>query len=266
MGNLSIKVLGSPEVFHEERPLKFRSRKVLALLLYLAVEGRMIAREKISSMFWPESDERAARATLRRTLADLRVALDDTPAHTHLRIERDTLGFVSTSGDELDIRAVDTAFDWLRTPLLAIEQGDRRQTLLHQLQQAVHLSRCPFMEGFSLGEVPDFDDWVSEKRAMWQRRMSLIYNRLAQMQAEQGDLASAIETASLWVLHDPLHEPAYQLLMQVYFAGGNPGAALKMYEDCCKVLAEELRIRPSAEIRCTRRAHSPCWKSFRCVH
>ncbi len=249
MGKLSIKVLGSPEVFHEGRAVKFRSRKVLALLLYLAVEGRMIAREKISSMFWPESDESSARATLRRTLADLRTALDDTPAHTHLRIERDTLGFAFTAGDELDIRVVDSAFDQLRTSLPVVEQGEARQILLRQLQQAVNLSHGTFMEGFALGEVPDFDDWISEKRAIWQRRMSLIYGRLAQMQAEQGEIAGAIETGGRWIAHDPLHEPAYQLLMRVYFASGDPVAALKIYEDCREVLAAELRVRPSAETR-----------------
>ena len=249
MGNLSIKVLGSPKVYHEERPLKFRSRKVLALLLYLAVENRMIAREKISSMFWPDSDEASARATLRRTLADLRAALDDTPAHTHLHIERDALGFAFTHADELDIHAVNTAFDQLRTPLPVIEQEDGRRNLIDQLQRAVYLSRGTFMEGFSPGEVPLFDEWVGEKRALWQRHMNLIYGRLAQMQAEQGEIAGAIETGSRWVAHDPLQEPAYQFLMQVYFASGNAGGALKIYEDCCEVLAEELRVRPNAELR-----------------
>src|SRR5579884_4164262 len=119
MGRLQISVLGFPEVRHEEQALKFRSRKVLALLLYLAVEGRRVTREKISVLLWPESDEAAARATLRRALADLRGALDESPAHTHLLIEREALAFAFTPGDELDVRAVDAAFDLLRQPVPA---------------------------------------------------------------------------------------------------------------------------------------------------
>src|SRR5690242_9623021 len=125
MGQLQIKVLGVPEVRHEGRVLKFRSRKVLALLLYLAIEGHKVAREKISALLWPESDEGAARATLRRALADLREALDETPTHTHLIVERDALAFAFMPDDELDTRAVDTMFNRLRTPAEREQESGR---------------------------------------------------------------------------------------------------------------------------------------------
>jgi DNA-binding SARP family transcriptional activator len=243
MGRLQIRVLGIPEVRHEDQALKFRSRKVLALLLYLAIEGRKVAREKISALLWPESEEGAARATLRRTLADLRDALGESPTHTHLIVERDTLGFAFTPGDELDAQVVDAAFNLLRPPA-AMDQTIERGALLDQLQPAVRLCRGSFMEGFSLGDTPDFDDWVDEQRAAWQRRMSLLYERLVQMQAEQGDMPGAVETANRWLAHDPLEESAYQRLMLLYLAAGNHRAALNVYAQCRKVLAEELRARP----------------------
>lgn len=243
MGKLQIRVLGTPEVYHEERVLKFRSRKVLALLLYLAIEGHKVTREKISAMLWPESDEASARSTLRRALADLRGALDEGPTHTHLVVERDALAFAFTAGDELDLRSIDAAFELLSLPV----QATARQTIVRQLQQAVQLSRGAFMEGFSLDDAPDFDDWMRAQRAAWQRRMSLIYERLAQMQTEQGDVPTAIETVGRWLAHDPLQESAYQRLMLLYFTSGNHRAALNVYEDCRKVLATELHARPLPE-------------------
>ena len=36
---LNLNFLGAPEVLYQGQPLKFRSRKVLALLIYLAAEG-----------------------------------------------------------------------------------------------------------------------------------------------------------------------------------------------------------------------------------
>jgi DNA-binding SARP family transcriptional activator len=39
MDRLSLKFLGPPEVRYQGRTLKFRSRKELALLSYLVVEG-----------------------------------------------------------------------------------------------------------------------------------------------------------------------------------------------------------------------------------
>ncbi len=245
MGRLQISVLGFPEVRHEEQALKFRSRKVLALLLYLAVEGHPVTREKISALLWPESEEGAARATLRRTLADLRDALGESPTHTHLIVERDTLGFAFTPRDELDAHVVDAAFNLLRPPA-ATQQAIERGALIDQLQQAVRLCRGNFLEGFSAGDAPDFDNWIGEQRAAWQRRMSLLYERLAQMQAEQGDVPGAVETANRWLAHDPLDESAYQRLMRLYLAAGNHRAALNVYAECRRMLAEELRARPLA--------------------
>ena len=38
MASLTIRLLGVPEVYLGERPLSFRTRKVLALLVYLVVD------------------------------------------------------------------------------------------------------------------------------------------------------------------------------------------------------------------------------------
>src|SRR5690349_15987463 len=246
MGQLHIRVLGSPEVRHEGRVLKFRSRKVLALLLYLAVEGHRVTREKISAMLWPESDE-AARATLRRTLADLRSALDEGPTQTHLLIERDALTFTFTPDDELDIRTVNTAFDLLRHPMPAIEQAPERAILVQRLQQAAQVVRGAFLEDFAPGDAPEFDEWISEQRAVLQRRISLIYERLAHLQAEQGDLPAAIEAVHSWLAHDPCEETAYQRLMSLYLAAGNHSAALNAFENCRRMLIEELGTDPLPE-------------------
>lgn len=82
VSKLQIRVLGTPEVSYEGRLLKFRSRKVLALLLYLAIEGHKVAREKMSAMLWPESDEATARTNLRRT--SLTVLLSTSIPHIHI--------------------------------------------------------------------------------------------------------------------------------------------------------------------------------------
>ncbi len=247
MGKLQIRVFGTPEVRHEGQIVKFRSRKVLALLLYLAVEGHKAAREKISAMLWPESDEAAGRSTLRRALADLRTALDESSNHTHLVVERDMLAFAFAPGDEVDMRRLDEMFDPLRRPLPSLEQTTARQALLSQLEQAEQLLRGDFLESFTLDDAPDFEQWASQHRTVWQRRASLIYERLAQLQEEQGDIAGAIETTGRWLIRDPLQESAYQRLMLLYLTAGNYRAALSAYEECRRTLAEELRTRPLPE-------------------
>jgi DNA-binding SARP family transcriptional activator len=65
---LSIRVLGLPEVSFEGRRLRFGRKKVLALLCYLATEGRKRSRRELAELFWPNSDERRARKDLRSAL------------------------------------------------------------------------------------------------------------------------------------------------------------------------------------------------------
>src|ERR1700676_2492354 len=114
MGHLSLVLLGTPEVRHAERSLKFRTRKELALLMYLAVEGGLHSREKITVLFWPDSDEPQGRTTLRRTLADLRQTLEDIAGSSHLIVERGVLGFDFNSDFTLDLSALEAAFTLAR--------------------------------------------------------------------------------------------------------------------------------------------------------
>ena len=63
MGKLTLNLLGPPEVSHDGRRVRFRARKALALLAYLAAEGSR-SRGEISALLWPASDERRDRTAL----------------------------------------------------------------------------------------------------------------------------------------------------------------------------------------------------------
>src|SRR6266498_1034278 len=96
MSQLQLSLLGTPVVKHGERTLTFPTRKALALLVYLAVEGGMHPRKTLSESFWPELDAEHGRAALRATLLELRKLLERSHGpgeQTHLLVERDTLGF-----------------------------------------------------------------------------------------------------------------------------------------------------------------------------
>src|SRR2546425_8153928 len=119
MGRLILRLLGTPEVSHAEQPLTFQTRKVLALLAYLAVEQGVHSRDKIAALLWPESDEERGKASLRRALAYLRESLEESshePAgHVplqarHVLVEHHTLSFNRASDFELDTQTLHTAF------------------------------------------------------------------------------------------------------------------------------------------------------------
>src|SRR5918997_2239537 len=71
---LSIRLLGPPEATLRGRGLRFGTKKALALLCYLAAEGKKYPRGELAGLLWPRSDQRRARTDLRSTLSRLRRA------------------------------------------------------------------------------------------------------------------------------------------------------------------------------------------------
>ena len=79
MSRLALYLLGPPRVERDGVPIKFRYRKHLALLAYLAVAGpgpggERYTREALITLLWPERDPSRARAVLRRDLSLLKKA------------------------------------------------------------------------------------------------------------------------------------------------------------------------------------------------
>ena len=73
MERLEFRFLGFPEFRLNGRRVELALRKAAALLIYLAEAGGPVAREVAAALLWPEADEEAARARLRRTLHKIRI-------------------------------------------------------------------------------------------------------------------------------------------------------------------------------------------------
>ena len=252
MGRLILRLLGTPEVSHAEKALAFQTRKVLALLAYLAVEPGIHTRDKITALLWPESDEERGRASLRRALAYLRDTLDEV-SHgrssnqplqlSHVLVDHETLRFNTASDCEVDIQILQTAFSLTR------RSSANLRTHLTQLQVAASSYRGNFLEGLMLPDAPDFDDWLLLQREGWRRQANTVFDHLSQLQADGGELENALDTASQWITHDLLNETAHARLMQLHFALGDRAAALQAYEYCRFILERELGAEPAAELK-----------------
>ncbi|HZC84394.1 MAG TPA: hypothetical protein VE194_08185, partial [Rubrobacter sp.] len=109
MEPLILRLLGRPEVSCGRQFLRFRSRKELALLFYLATEGGLHPREKLAALLWPEAGEDQSRASLRNALYGLRKSLKDSTGQERLRVARDSaaVGLDFGSGVEIDLRLLD---------------------------------------------------------------------------------------------------------------------------------------------------------------
>src|SRR5690349_8664460 len=88
---LQLAVLGPPDVRVGGRALKLPTRKALALLTFLIVEGGRHSREQLTDLLWPHGDASRGRAALRNTLTYLRSGLDEAAPEpgTSPRLEAD---------------------------------------------------------------------------------------------------------------------------------------------------------------------------------
>src|SRR5438876_2166210 len=249
MSQLQLSLLGTPVVKHGERTLTFSTRKALALLAYLAVEGGMHPRKTLSESFWPELDAEHGRAALRATLLELRKLLERTHGpgeRDHLLIERETLGFDQGSPLVLDLRLVEAASKQVGRGIESLA-GQAREALLAQLEQATRLARGPFLAGFTLRDSQFFDDWTRQQREYWHLRVHQLFDALSMRYERAGDAERAIEAVSRWLGLDPLNEEGYRRLMRLRFSLGDRAGALRAYANCRAVLADELEVEPEPQ-------------------
>jgi DNA-binding SARP family transcriptional activator len=221
--------LGVPEVRYLGQPVHFASRKSLALLVYLTVEAGWHGREKLIALFWPESDQKRGRTSLRTAVTRLRQSLF--AAADLILVDGDRIAVDHEWPFMLDLQLVKTAV--LTNTIEACQQG-------------LSAFRGEFLDGFTLPDTPAFDQWVNQRRLFWQHQRDVLFERLCRWQLEHGETAQAVQTASQWIVRGPLSETAYRLLMEAHFLDGDRTAALQVYETCVQMLHDELGVTATA--------------------
>ncbi|HEX2914526.1 MAG TPA: AAA family ATPase [Chloroflexia bacterium] len=244
MTNLVFHFLGIPSVEYNGQSIKFATRKTLALLAYLIVEGNIQPREALAALFWPDNSPEQGRALLRNTLRYLRQALHEAGVEAepeHLLVNPNYLGFRLCADCELDLKLLQLAAEAAGQPQQQASELRRR------LETAVALYRGEFLSGLSLEDAPDFEDWLRAQRQVCQTWLEQALDRLSDLYSAEGASSQAFETVTRWLALNPTNESAYRRLMQFHFAAGDRTAALQVYETCRSVLAAQLNTPPLPE-------------------
>jgi DNA-binding SARP family transcriptional activator len=242
---LRIRLLGPPEVSFEGRSLRFGRKKALAPLCYLAAEGRKRSRRELAELLSPRSDPRSARTDLRSVLTTIRQTLAENGASGAFR--RDELHLLVVEGDlleleprvvELDLRALEAAVSLARreTSKARVGGGSADDSLgnrdkIAYLEDTLGIYRGEFMEGFSLGDAPEFMLWLEAERAKWRGVIGELCERLSHLEGEEGLIGEAIGTARLWARHSPSEEAAQRRLMELLSSAGESERALLANEE-----------------------------------
>jgi DNA-binding SARP family transcriptional activator len=226
---LEITLLGPPRVARDGEPVGFETRKAMALLAHLALAEHPRSREALCELLYPGHDPDRARGALRRTLSTLRKGVGE----EWIAVAGDSIALQHGPGLNIDVER----FRALVTDGASPER----------LSEAVVLFGAGFLEGFSLRDSPDFDDWQSGAAGALERELASTLRRLVEGLAARGDFEQAIPRARRWLELDSLHEPAHRELIRLYAWSGERAAALEQYRTCVRTLSQELGVAPLEE-------------------
>jgi SARP family transcriptional regulator, regulator of embCAB operon len=224
---------------------RFPGRQGRLLFAYLVAEqGRAVPRGELAEALW----EDAAPATWDKALtviaSKLRAVLADsgldaaalTGAHGCYRLELPDATWV-------DVVAAATA---ARCAEEALSAGDATKAR-KEATEAVSLAERQFLPG-------DDGNWVAaQRRELGDVRVRAL-SVLADACLQSGDPAEAATWAEQVVALEPFRETGYRRLMEAHAAAGNRAEALRVYERCRRLLADELGAYPSPETDAVYRA------------
>ncbi|MCV3206967.1 alpha/beta fold hydrolase [Mesorhizobium sp. YC-39] len=222
MERLELRLLGFPEFRLNGRPVELALRKAAALLIYLAEAGRPVAREVAATLLWPETDEEAARARLRRTLYKIRIAFGSE--------------VIAATGGSLSLHRA-----------LSVEVDSRvfEQTCnVGPLDAAADIYKDDYLAGFSLPDCAEFEEWVFFRREALRSRLVQALERLIEAKIAGGEPRTAVVHATRLAGLDPLSESAHRHLIRAHLAAEDRAAAERQIEACVRLLREELGIAP----------------------
>jgi pimeloyl-ACP methyl ester carboxylesterase/DNA-binding SARP family transcriptional activator len=220
-------LLGRPAVAvgAQLSPLALRP-KALALLAYLALTERPLARREAARLFFPEAED--PMAVLRWHLTHLRSAAPPLIAE-RLRATRDDIALS------------------VPTDVTSFRQGADRVCASPEVPDApgiLGLYRDDLLAGIAVSAAADFDNWLYVERENLQRRFRQATVVFARWALEQERVAEALGPLSRLVSVDPYFENGRAFLIHAYDALGQHGSAAAAYERYQRIVRHELSAEP----------------------
>src|SRR5512147_588428 len=241
MDQFKLFLFGAPRFERAGKPIEISLHKAVGLLVYLAVTKQVYSRDALATLFWPDSDQTSARASLRRTI----YALGKTIGAGVFAFGADTIGLDPQVNLWIDLDIFQSLVRDCASP--DPSPDELSPECLARLAEATRLYSDEFLAGFTLRDSPAFDEWQFFQAEQLRQSLAQVLLRLIHTHEASGAFEPAILYARRWLALDPLHEPAHRKLMQLYNGSGQQAAALRQYQQCVKVLDEELHLPPQPE-------------------
>ncbi|HJR53414.1 MAG TPA: BTAD domain-containing putative transcriptional regulator [Gemmatimonadota bacterium] len=197
----------------------------LALLAVLAAAGdRGCSRDRLLLLFWPDASQQQARHSLEQLLYKMRKSLSASP-------------FLGVNPLRLDPSVVSSDLADFETALAA---GDP--------ETAIGRYGGPFLDGFYLGDSPEFEEWMIGERSRLEAEHARALERLAQAAESKRDHEAAVGWWRKLFALDSLSGRNALGLMRALANSGDHAAALRHAEQYERRVEQELGTNAGPEI------------------
>ena len=227
--SLEIRLFGTPRLLLNGGSVDGLRRKNRALIFHIAAQGRPLTREKLLAFFWPDHERSAAQPILRTMIHDL---------HKYLReaFQADDRSIALSPDTFVDVQAFSTA--------LNSSSPD-----LQKLADALSLYTGDFLEGFSLSDASQFDEWAASERERYRLMAMNGFAGLSHRLEALRDYPAALESARRALAFNPFQEDLQRDVMRLLYLNGDRAGVIRQYKSLRKLLDEEMGVPPMPETR-----------------
>jgi DNA-binding SARP family transcriptional activator len=219
-GGVALRLESAEAAGSDEEPAVPRRGLALLALLAGGPEGG-VSRDSLAAYLWPESDEERARNALRQTIHTLRRELH----HPDLLVTGVALR-LNPSVITSDVREFNEA-----------RAGGR-------LDRAAACYRGPFLDGFHVTGLVEFERWVDRQRAEYAGQAAAAMEALAREAVRRQDSGAAVEWWRRLADTDPYNSRVARELVIALAAAGNTAGALRHAREHDALVREELGVAP----------------------
>lgn len=200
-------------------------RRMAVLAMVARGGSRGISRDRILGTLWPDADADRGGHALKQALYALR---------------RDA------GAGELFLGTREISFnpEEVHCDVAEFEDLSRRE----EFERAVALHDGPFLDGFRLATVPEFEYWMEEERRSLQDTLVRGLERLGANATAAGDASAAVRWYRRLAGVEPLNARFTVALMQSLLAAGDRAAALQQARIYEGLIAQELDLPPDESV------------------
>ncbi|MFJ8108969.1 BTAD domain-containing putative transcriptional regulator [Streptomyces sp. NPDC096132] len=234
-------VLGPVEVLKGNVSLELGPRQRRLLLVRLLIEdGRPVSQDTLCRDLWPTDRPTGAASSVRAHISRLRAVLDPVRQGRSTMLVSGPAGYaLKVPGSARDTTLFEESVSRARDALRNRQLPAARQ----EIDAALGLWR-----GEALAEAGEHAFAIRERT-----RLDGALQDAKELQAailvQQGETEPAIAVAEGLVVKAPLRETSWALLMRALYTAGRPVEALRQYERYRDMLATELGLDPSPQLR-----------------